>query len=837
MNSPAEARGARRTTGDYLPAVYQDDPAIQAFADAIDSALHPVTEHLNTFPSLLDPWQTPPEYLDWLAHISGARTEPGWPLTKKRAAIDLAAWLAARRGTPEALRIEAALVYGWGLTLSGPSSEEKEFVVHVDQVPPEDQDTDPSVFLDQLKRLILAHCPPHVAYRIEGIAGGHGIYASFRTEPDNEETFQPWAAPSTWNLPPELRPTASLTLKDGTSCLFTGVHVFIITKNDQGAAGPFATDLLDLPPQDQDTAADHFRSDLRAVILTTTRPQPGDSPVPVLLLAKDNRIAYRPVPTQGLTLQDDRLSFAPDSAWVFETLPRRLGPDVYTDGLTALSSSTGAGRLIGFAGTTHVIQADPTPSGNIPEWNRKDRKWNLPQEWEPTVSCVIVRQRQSGGGHDFILLLQPDPADVPALFRPGAHLDYPNLPTQPVPPTIEPAHDLWNLPADIAPSASLTETDGTLHLFARNMVYTISPEGAGDGNEQPLDDILPGLPDEFRDNLNAVVFLHQAQLTEAADPVPAVAVFKGPNAIAHQLDQPATLSLTSNTDWQPLTPPGEDDLTCLFNTDRNLRLTGITTGKEIIEAATFNPPLQWTNTTMQWEQLPPWDIHCIVPQPSQATPPTGDTTTVFHQTPENPETPTLTEIPPAWGLPSDLAPTAALTETTATGHKLHLFSDGQVHTIIFTGPDGGTGAAPQPPIDDVLPDLPPVFTENLRTVAFLTIQPADTLTQHPAVLVTNGRDAVTRQVNTPGTLDFANGSTWLPQEGTILGDPPEISCLFNSADNQSLIAITTDRHVLHASAIEAPLQWTPDGADELRWANFPSNSPPHPPTCIMCHPS
>ncbi|WP_107489246.1 phage tail protein [Streptomyces cinnamoneus] len=56
---------------------------------------------------MLDPWRAPPAFLDWLIRITGARVEPGWPEGLRRKAVDLAPRLAAHRGTPYGLLLEA----------------------------------------------------------------------------------------------------------------------------------------------------------------------------------------------------------------------------------------------------------------------------------------------------------------------------------------------------------------------------------------------------------------------------------------------------------------------------------------------------------------------------------------------------------------------------------------------------------------------------------------------------------------------------------------------------------------------------------------------------------
>ncbi|MCY0924231.1 MULTISPECIES: phage tail protein [unclassified Streptomyces] len=171
--SPVPESGGVKTprTGELLPSVYDDDSVIQAFAAAIDTALEPITEALDAFPTLLDPWLAPARFLPWLAHVSGARVEPGWTDLRCRAAIDMAPWINARRGTPEALRTEARYVYGWKLNFTEPGERPgfDRLTVTARQVSDENDeplDLTNATIRAQLERLIRAHCPAHIPYEI-----------------------------------------------------------------------------------------------------------------------------------------------------------------------------------------------------------------------------------------------------------------------------------------------------------------------------------------------------------------------------------------------------------------------------------------------------------------------------------------------------------------------------------------------------------------------------------------------------------------------------------------------------------------------------------------------
>ncbi|MFB6887710.1 phage tail protein [Kitasatospora sp. NPDC056327] len=158
--------------GRDLPSIYAHDPVVQAFADGIRALTGPAEHALDELADVFDPWQAPAAFLDWLARITGARVESGWSERQRRAAIDLAPWLNARRGTAEALKTEALLIHGWSLVLADPGG------VHDDGSPWQGgrtllvrltvpSDTDIATTTQQLERLVQAHCPAHLPHRVE----------------------------------------------------------------------------------------------------------------------------------------------------------------------------------------------------------------------------------------------------------------------------------------------------------------------------------------------------------------------------------------------------------------------------------------------------------------------------------------------------------------------------------------------------------------------------------------------------------------------------------------------------------------------------------------------
>ncbi len=153
-----------------LPAVYRDDVVAQAFADALGAALTPAQDLLDDLDAVFDPWRAPADFLDWLVRITGARVEPGWSEARRRAAVDLAARLAAHRGTPYALRLEAKEIHGWDLVIDDPGG------VFTRGDPPAGRmltvtlaagaGDDRQALERQLTRLVRAHCPAHVPFKV-----------------------------------------------------------------------------------------------------------------------------------------------------------------------------------------------------------------------------------------------------------------------------------------------------------------------------------------------------------------------------------------------------------------------------------------------------------------------------------------------------------------------------------------------------------------------------------------------------------------------------------------------------------------------------------------------
>ncbi|MCC3773412.1 phage tail protein [Streptomyces sp. UNOB3_S3] len=166
-----------------LPAVYGRDTVAQAFAAAIGEVMAPAEERLDGLDAVLDPWRAPPAFLDWLVRITGARVEPGWPEVRRREAVDLAARLAAYRGTPYGLSLEAREILRWvppeytlvvddpGLvfTDSDPAPRAGRMLT-VTLTAPAGQDR--RALESRLTRLVRAHCPAHLSFKVVVIIAG-----------------------------------------------------------------------------------------------------------------------------------------------------------------------------------------------------------------------------------------------------------------------------------------------------------------------------------------------------------------------------------------------------------------------------------------------------------------------------------------------------------------------------------------------------------------------------------------------------------------------------------------------------------------------------------------
>src|SRR5947207_15029774 len=94
-----------------LPAIYQEQPAVASFVDALESMLideNPDSGSLaaliSALPELMRPADTREEFLPWLAQWVGLELPPDVPLDVQRALVQHAVPLYQRRGTPGGLQ-------------------------------------------------------------------------------------------------------------------------------------------------------------------------------------------------------------------------------------------------------------------------------------------------------------------------------------------------------------------------------------------------------------------------------------------------------------------------------------------------------------------------------------------------------------------------------------------------------------------------------------------------------------------------------------------------------------------------------------------------------------
>ncbi|WP_102922534.1 phage tail protein [Streptomyces noursei] len=158
-----------------LPTVFAHDPVMPEFAERVALMLEPFSRALEDFPRLLDAWRTDTTWLDWLSQITGAPGTAQWDEAARRAAIESAAALAARRGTHEALMREAALL-GWELSVSDPGqvTTTQQPATATPPVPrrplvvalawPQADTVRLVTARPQLDAMVRRHCPAHVPY-------------------------------------------------------------------------------------------------------------------------------------------------------------------------------------------------------------------------------------------------------------------------------------------------------------------------------------------------------------------------------------------------------------------------------------------------------------------------------------------------------------------------------------------------------------------------------------------------------------------------------------------------------------------------------------------------
>ena len=98
--------------GEALPALFQEDGFTQRFVSAFDTALAPVFATLDNLPSYLDPWLTPPDFLEWLGSWFGMVLDDAWSVERRRAVLANAFEFYRMRGTVKGLKAQVETLTG-----------------------------------------------------------------------------------------------------------------------------------------------------------------------------------------------------------------------------------------------------------------------------------------------------------------------------------------------------------------------------------------------------------------------------------------------------------------------------------------------------------------------------------------------------------------------------------------------------------------------------------------------------------------------------------------------------------------------------------------------------
>jgi phage tail-like protein len=96
----------------YLPAMLQADEFCVRFTEGLDPVLAPVLSTIDNVDAYVDPWLTPPDFLDWLAGWFGLELHATWPEERRRALVANALELGRWRGTVIGLALLIELYTG-----------------------------------------------------------------------------------------------------------------------------------------------------------------------------------------------------------------------------------------------------------------------------------------------------------------------------------------------------------------------------------------------------------------------------------------------------------------------------------------------------------------------------------------------------------------------------------------------------------------------------------------------------------------------------------------------------------------------------------------------------
>jgi phage tail-like protein len=98
--------------GEALPALFQEDGFTQRFMSAFDTALAPLFATLDNLPAYLDPWLTPPDFLEWLGSWFGLVLDDAWSVERRRALLANAFEFYRMRGTVKGLKAQVETLTG-----------------------------------------------------------------------------------------------------------------------------------------------------------------------------------------------------------------------------------------------------------------------------------------------------------------------------------------------------------------------------------------------------------------------------------------------------------------------------------------------------------------------------------------------------------------------------------------------------------------------------------------------------------------------------------------------------------------------------------------------------
>jgi phage tail-like protein len=163
-----------RPIASFLPAMLQADEFCVRFTQGLDPVLAPVLSTIDNLDAYVDPWLTPPDFLDWLAGWFGLELDATWPEERRRALVANALELARWRGTVVGLALLVELYTGapaeindGGATIASddpdePLPGEARRGVVVRYRPGEGVDA------ERLARLVRDAVPAHLPARCEG---------------------------------------------------------------------------------------------------------------------------------------------------------------------------------------------------------------------------------------------------------------------------------------------------------------------------------------------------------------------------------------------------------------------------------------------------------------------------------------------------------------------------------------------------------------------------------------------------------------------------------------------------------------------------------------------